>query len=264
MTPTAYAIRYAHRADARRAEHFLFRQGDSADIMPIDYYFWLIRDGTRTVLVDAAFTPATAARRGRHLTSDPLAVLRQLGVEPAGVDDLVLTHLHYDHTGYVGAFANARIWLQQKEIHFWTQPHAARRGFREVVEVTDIQYVVRGILDGQVRLVDGDASITDTISLHLVGGHTAGTQVVRVRTEPGPIVLASDACHFYENLRDKSPYALADSVPGMYAAFDRLEALVENPADIIPGHDPLVLERYPAAGPHLPGVVVLSAAANAT
>ncbi len=257
MTPRVYAIRYAHRADARRGEHFLFRPADSADLMPIDYYLWLIQDDDRTVLVDAAFTEETAARRGRKMTCDPLDVLRRLGVEPSSVDDLVLTHLHYDHTGYVAAFQNARIWLQQKEIHFWTQPHAARRGFREVVEADDIQYVVKGILYGQVKLIDGDAFITDDISVHLVGGHTAGTQVVRVRTPGGPVVLASDACHFYENIDDQNPYALADSVPGMYTAFEKLISFVDDPADIIAGHDPLVLERYPAAAPDLAGTVVI-------
>lgn len=257
MNATVYAIRYAQRLDARRAEHFLFGPTDGDRTMQIDYFFWLVLDGSRTIVVDAAFTPDTAARRGREMVCEPVEALRRLGVEPDAVDDLVLTHLHYDHTGYVGAFPNARIWLQQREIHFWTRPHASRRGFREFIEVADIQYVVGAILDGRVRLVDGDAAIADSVSVHLVGGHTAGSQVVRVRTGTSTILLASDASHFYENQQTGSPYSLADSVPGMYAAFERMVELVDDEAEIVPGHDPLVMDRYPAAAPELAGMVAL-------
>ena len=47
------------------------------------------------------------------------------------------------------------------------------------------------------------------------------------------------------------------SLPGMYAAFDRVRALAGGDDDrIVPGHDPLVLERHPAAGPGLEGLAV--------
>ena len=82
--------------------------------------------------------------------------------------------------------------------------------------------------------------------MHRVGGHTAGLQVVRVRTGGGPVVIASDAAHFYANLEEDRPFAIVHSLPGMYDAFDRVRALAGgDDGRIVPGHDPLVLERHP-------------------
>jgi glyoxylase-like metal-dependent hydrolase (beta-lactamase superfamily II) len=80
---------------------------------------------------------------------------------------------------------------------------------------------------------------------------------VRVETAGGPLVLASDATHFYANLQEDRPFAIVHSLPGMYAAFDRVRALAGGDDDrIVPGHDPLVLARHPAAGPGLEGLAV--------
>ena len=68
-------------------------------------------------------------------------------------------------------------------------------------------------------------------ALHLVGGHAPGLQVVRVETGDGPLVLASDAAHFYANLEHDRPYAIVHSLPGMYDAFDRVRALAGGDDD---------------------------------
>lgn len=263
MSARIIAIRYAH-LDAARQDHFLFPQQSPAEPMPIDYYFWLILSDDRVVVVDAGFTPKTAERRGRTLTCDPIQVLGQLGVSPNDVDDVVLTHLHYDHTGFASEFTQARIWVQQKETQFWIGPPAAQRGFRELVEVGDLQFLVGGILDGTVRVIDGDFQLTDEVSLHLMGGHTPGTQVVRIATADGPVVLASDATHFYENFERVSPYAIIDSLPGTYSAYNRMASLAGDRRNVIPGHDPLVLERYPALTPELADNVIQISAAPGT
>jgi glyoxylase-like metal-dependent hydrolase (beta-lactamase superfamily II) len=81
--------------------------------------------------------------------------------------------------------------------------------------------------------------------------------VVRVQTAGGPIVLASDATHFYANLQEDRPFSIVHSLPGMYDAFDRVRELADGDDErIVPGHDPLVLERYPAAAPELAGLAV--------
>ena len=52
----------------------------------------------------------------------------------------------------------------------------------------------------RLDIVDGDRELAPGLSVHAVGGHTAGMQVVSVHTERGTLVLASDASHFYENI----------------------------------------------------------------
>lgn len=111
---------------------------------------------------------------------------------------------------------------------------------------------------GRVRFVCGDEATADGIGLHLVVGHAPGLQVVTVDTGDGPLVLASDAAHFHANLELDRPYAIVHSLPGTYDAFDRLRALAGgDESRIVPGHDPVVLERYPAASAELAGVAVV-------
>jgi glyoxylase-like metal-dependent hydrolase (beta-lactamase superfamily II) len=243
-----FAVRYAHR-EARRAEHFYGPDPpDPHDApMAMDYFLWAIGgdDGAAPIVVDAGFRPETAKRRGRQLTADPIAVLAELGVDAREVRDVVLTHLHYDHSGHLGAFPRARFWVQDAELAFWTGRHAARGEIGRIVEPSDVVELVRLNFERRVRFVDGDEEMAPGISLHRVGGHAPGLQVVRVATDAGPVVLASDAAHFYANLELDRPYAIVHSLPGMYDAFDRVRALAEgDDRRIVPGHDPLVLERH--------------------
>jgi glyoxylase-like metal-dependent hydrolase (beta-lactamase superfamily II) len=191
------------------------------------------------------------------MVADPIAVLGALGVEAAEVRDVVLTHLHYDHSGYLGAFPRARFWVQDEELAFWTGRHAARGEIGRIVEPPDIVELVRLNFERRVRFVDGDEEMAHGIALHRVGGHAPGLQVVSVDTADGPLVLASDAAHFYANLQEDRPYAIVHSLPGMYAAFDRVRALAGGDDErIVPGHDPLVLERYAPASAALEGRAV--------
>jgi glyoxylase-like metal-dependent hydrolase (beta-lactamase superfamily II) len=107
-----------------------------------------------------------------------------------------------------------------------------------------------------VRFHNGDGEIAPGVSVHLIGGHTMGLQVVRVATRRGWVVLASDASHFYANMEEVRPFPIVYSVADMVQGYRRLESLAQSPEHIIPGHDPLVLERYPAPSPELEGIAV--------
>jgi glyoxylase-like metal-dependent hydrolase (beta-lactamase superfamily II) len=259
-----YAVRYAHR-EARRPEHFY--GSDPHDVpMAMDYFVWAVvpADGP-AVVVDAGFRPETARRRGRKLVADPIALLAAVGVIAADVRDVVLTHLHYDHSGYLDAFPRARFWIQEAELAFWTGRHAARGEIARTVTPADIVELVRLNFERRVHFLDGDGDVAPGITLHRVGGHAPGLQVVQVQTAGGPIVLASDAAHFYANLQEDRPYAIVHSLPGMYDAFDRLRALSGgDDGRIVPGHDPLVLERFAPPNPALTGLAVEITAAGKT
>jgi glyoxylase-like metal-dependent hydrolase (beta-lactamase superfamily II) len=69
------------------------------------------------------------------------------------------------------------------------------------------------------------------------------------------VVVASDAAHFYANIEEDRPFSIVTDLPQMYGAFDIIRKLAPSPEHIIPGHDPLVMERYPAARPELAGIV---------
>jgi glyoxylase-like metal-dependent hydrolase (beta-lactamase superfamily II) len=81
-------------------------------------------------------------------------------------------------------------------------------------------------------------------------------QFVRVHTSRGWVVLASDVTHYYENMEAGRPFTAAFHIGDMLDAYDALRAAAPSPQHIVPGHDPLVMRRYPAPSPSLEGLVV--------
>ena len=78
-----------------------------------------------------------------------------------------------------------------------------------------------------------------------MGGHTPGQAIVTVATAAGPVILASHAVHYYEELERDRPFATVANLAEMYAAFDQIRELGTEPgARVVAGHDPLVAERF--------------------
>jgi hypothetical protein len=69
------------------------------------------------------------------------------------------------------------------------------------------------------------------------------------------VVLASDASHFYANMEQERPFPLVYNVGDMMQGYQRAYALASSADHVIPGHDPLVLHRYPCPSDALKGIV---------
>jgi glyoxylase-like metal-dependent hydrolase (beta-lactamase superfamily II) len=197
-----------------------------------------------------------AAKRGRDHIRCPTEGLKLLGTDAKAVKDVVITHLHYDHVGNFELFPSATLHLQDLEMRYATGRYMCDECFRGAYEVEDVVGMVRRVYEGRVRFHQGDSELAPGVSLHLIGGHTLGMQAVRVETRRGAIVLASDASHFYANMEQARPFPIVWSVADMVDGYRRLRELAESPAHIVPGHDPLVMERYPAPSRDLAGIVV--------
>ncbi len=263
-----YAIQYAYRADRKRYETFITNAWTDplhdAD-QPISYYVWAIVNAERTIVVDTGFDADEAARRRRgsgevwrpELKCTPAEGLRMIGVDAARVADVIITHLHFDHAGTLDHFPEARFHLQEQEMQFATGPWMARDYFNGAYTVDHVVEMLRNVYRGRVAFQAGDAEIAPGVSVHYIGGHTMGIQSVRVRTRRGWVVLASDASHMYDNFESMAPYPIVFNVGTMLSGFERLKTLGDGPGHIIPGHDPLVMARYPAATPATEGIVAL-------
>jgi len=244
-TYRVFALKYAER-DARRAEHFI--GGDAHDgPMPMDYFVWAVIGADATWVVDTGFGEYDAARRRRRLLRSAAEALATVGIDAATVTDVILTHLHYDHAGGVGQFPAARFHLQDREMAFATGRHMTRSALNHPFTVDHIAELVRSVHDGRVVFHAGDDELADGLSVHLIGGHTDGLQVVRVRTDRGWLVLASDASHYYENMESGRPFPILYDLGAMVEGWQTLQRLASSPDAVIPGHDPSVLERYPVA-----------------
>jgi len=248
-----YALRYATR-EARRPEHFV--GGDPHDEpMPMDYFVWLIKGEQRTLVVDTGFSAAMAAKRKRTFLRCPVLSLAALGVDASALSDVILTHLHYDHVGNFNLFPRARFHLQESEVAYATGRYMRYPYFAHGFELEDVLGIVRLNYAGRMELHIGTVELAPGISLHHAPGHTAGLQVVRVHTRRGWVVLASDATHYYENLSSNRPFTVALHLGQVVDSFRLLEALAASPHHIVPGHDPQVMERYPAPATSLEGIV---------
>ena len=94
------------------------------------------------------------------------------------------------------------------------------------------------------------------ISIHHIGGHTMGLQCVRVHTARGWVVVASDTSHYYEHFEQGRVFATTFHLGQTLDGYARLKQLADSVKHIVPGHDPLVMERYPASSPALKGIAV--------
>lgn len=128
-------------------------------------------------------------------------------------------------------------------------------GTRFPFEAEHVASMVHRVFEGRVEFHDGDSELAPGVTLHRVGGHSHGLQVVRVRTRRGWVVVASDATHFYANMERGQAYPVVFHVGDMLEGFQTIKRLASSDAHVIPGHDPLVLERYPAAKSGLEGIV---------
>lgn len=252
------AIRYGTRMTSKRECYYRWDSYGEPDApLRMDYFFWLLRNEAGTIVVDTGFEPTVGERRGRECLCPPPDALRRLGVEPESVETLVLTHLHYDHTGNVDAFPNAEILVPRSELEFWSGPEARYPQFAAVVEPAEIDVIVAAQREGRVRLLDGDGEIAPGVSAICVGGHSPGQTVLVVDAESGPAVVASDAAHYYEELELERPFEILVDLREMYAAYGTVKELAAQPgAALAVGHDPEVMDRFPALDADTAGLAV--------
>jgi glyoxylase-like metal-dependent hydrolase (beta-lactamase superfamily II) len=249
-----YAIRYATR-DGRRRDNFI--GGDPHDgPMPMDYFVWVLIGPEQRFVVDCGFTAEIATQRKRTFLRDPVEALKLLDINADDVTDVILTHLHYDHVGNFDRFPKARFHLQERELAYATGKYMRHPFLSHSFEVEDVVGVVRLNYRGRIVFHDGDAELAAGVNMHLAPGHSAGLQFVSAETQRGRLVLASDVTHYYENMDSGRPYTTIFHVGDTLESYDTLRTIAASRDHIVPGHDPLVMQLYPAPQPDLNGIAV--------
>jgi glyoxylase-like metal-dependent hydrolase (beta-lactamase superfamily II) len=213
--------------------------------IPVPAY--VIETGEERILVDTGLNPAAVADPARHYGSAEALGLFQLElaesvgeqVDLATVTKVVLTHLHFDHAGGLGLLPPAvPIFLQRREWEAAQDAAAARKNF-----YLPVDYEAAG---GQVTLVDGDHDLLGdgSVRLLLTPGHTPGHQSVGVGER---LVLGGDVAHFASGLDDHRFAAFGDDFGAQAESANRLRAMRDAGAIVLPGHDPAVLEPGPVS-----------------
>lgn len=226
----------------------VYFQSDFRDKKTLYYYMWMITGDRVNLLVDTGFTDEQAHKFMPELRQgpeeNPYAHLNRLGVSPEDIDYVIVTHAHFDHLSpLIFAYRNAKIVMQRKELVYSTAP--PHPWFRKFV----VEDVILGLTKekdcqdypGRLHLVDGDAEVLPGIQVLWTGGHTPGHQSVVVNTARGKVSIAGDVVFTYRNLKEDIPIGLLTNIEECFISMERLR----NVSDIVlPGHDPLVLDKY--------------------
>lgn len=242
-----YALKYAERNSRTRADSFLF-DDDHASPHDMDYFVWVLKSANRTILVDTGYDANEAAQRNRPILRNPVKALEALNISATEIDTVIITHLHYDHAGGLSHFPNAKFHLQQSEMAFATGPCMCSDVMRMPFTADHVCEMVKNVYSGRVIFYDGEGHVADGVTVHCVGGHSRGLQVVQVKTRFGMMCLASDAAHYYENFLSKKPFPIVVDMENMINGFDAIQQIASKPQLVIPGHDPLVTHHFPEVG----------------
>ena len=113
-----YAIRYGHH-ERKAADNFI--GGDPHDVLqPLDYFVWAIVGASGTFVVDTGFDEAVGERRKRQMVKPVREGLAALGLAPEAIKDVIVSHMHFDHSGNTDLFPHARYHLQDREMEYVT------------------------------------------------------------------------------------------------------------------------------------------------
>ena len=242
-----YALKYAERNSRTRADSFLF-DDDHSSPHDMDYFIWVLKSDDQTIVVDTGYDAVEAERRDRPILRDPAQSLEVLGINADDVDTVIITHLHYDHAGGLNRYPKAKFHLQKSEMEFATGPCMCGEVLQMPFTVDHVCEMVRKVYSGRVIFHDGDGAVDDGVTVHCIGGHSRGLQVVRVKTASGYICLASDASHYYENFIKQKPFPIVVDMENMISGYAKIQKLASQKLLVIPGHDPLVTKVFPLVG----------------
>lgn len=219
----------------------IFRAGEDMERtirFPVPAY--VIETASERILVDTGPNPAAIADPGSYYERPDIFAFCSVEQEQGLAEQLdlgtltkvVLTHLHWDHVGGLQLIpASVPLVIQRAEWRAGHDEAAVQRNF----------FLARDYADDrrEVMLLDGDCDLLGdgSIQLMLTPGHTPGHQSVRI----GELVLGADVSHFASGLDDHRFPFFADDHEQQGRSAERLRAMRDAGANVIPGHDPEIL-----------------------
>lgn len=239
MSQPSLRVRALKCGSCKVRQDVVFQNGSCEIAVPFFIYVFLIEGGDAPMIVDTGprkieqFNKGTASYIPGGIVQKPeehtLVQLKNVGVSAEKVSHVFVTHLHGDHYDGYPWFPNAVFVVND-------------RGFRKGLLGVDPD-VMRSLAarwPKSLHMVENE-EVVPGVETAWIGGHSTCSQAIVVQTKIGRVVLCGDAAYTYANI--EQDIGIGWIAPGeAQAALDRLRKAGDV---LIPGHDPMILERYP-------------------
>lgn len=226
------------KSDSTRGlgERFMFASPISAYLLDTDNGYILVDTGVNS---DIVHNPALCEQyyTGRGWTPpivnsshELLPQLAGLGIQPRDIDQIILTHMHMDHTGNLRHFRHARVHVQRREYEYACSTHHSPAWFEIDYRFPEIAW----------QLHDGDWQLVPGLEAIATYGHTPGHQSLVVRLPAyGNVVLVGDVGDLKENFaKEILPGEASDDREALESIRRINRVAGERRADLFLCHDP--------------------------
>jgi len=240
-----YAVQYAILPGFPVAE--LVSGAEKDRKLDIAMLIWVVRGNGRIVLFDSGFHRKKFLQEWKPRNfAKPSDAVARLGIKPADVTDVIISHAHWDHVDGAELFPKATIWIQKEEYQYYTGAAWQTEETHGGIDADDMLALLRANTAGRLRFVNGDdQEVLPGVRCYVGAKHTWQSQYCAVQTRSGTVVLASDNMYLYENLEKHAAIAQTLDPAANLRAQDRMKGLATKPELIVPGHDPAELRRFP-------------------
>ena len=164
------------------------------------------------------------------------------GIKPEDITDVLLTHLHFDHTGgstklengkLVPAFPNAKYLVQKKNFEWAMNPSERDKG--SYIKDNFEPLVKEGVL----KLIDGEKEFDENISFRIINGHTFGQQMIKISDSSNTVLYCADLMPFISQIR--IPYIMGYDLQPLITVQEKkkyLQLAADENWHLYFGHDP--------------------------
>lgn len=233
-------------ADPSEVASYLEKVGRT-NTMDLALNILLLKKGDKLILLDSGVGEAMNGRLLKHL--------KQMGVSPEQITDIVISHAHFDHIAGLFdkdqkiVFKNAKVHISQIEYDFWTSENPdfsrSKAPSKDAKEMIQGVKTLLGLAKPYLTMVQDGTTLYDALTLNVVPGHTPGHMTITVSSAGETLVCISDLVH--ETMLLANPrWGIAfdfDFGLGINSRIQKLKELYDAKALIFAYHLP-----YPGVG----------------
>jgi glyoxylase-like metal-dependent hydrolase (beta-lactamase superfamily II) len=227
------------------------------------YCYAVLKGEGHVAVVDTGYNhvelgEALAQSYGVSDWQPPEVVLKRIGIDPAEVDTMILTHNHFDHAGGVELFPNAHIHIQEREVshYLWAKTLPDRLQFLTTAVDPDLMLqLVQRMNRGKLTLVEGEAEVLPGVRVWpAFDTHTAGSQYVTVDNDhDGLWLMAGDNMYIYENVTGRGDgryipigFGMGSIEKGLLTTEEMYQRVGGEVRRLVPFHEERMWESFPS------------------